>query len=55
MERPSFRKKNRQNSIVSAEVASVPTEEVMFKAPVASVSLFVFSQFTSSLRSCSAA
>ena len=41
--------------MVRAEVASVPTEDVMFRAPVASVSLLVFSQFTSSERSCSAA
>jgi hypothetical protein len=36
-------------------VASVPTDDVMLRAPVASVSLFVLSQFITSLRIWSAA
>ena len=53
MERPSLRKKKRQKSIVRPDVANVPTDEVILMAPVASVSLLVSSQVTSSVRSAS--
>ena len=50
IERPSLRKKNRQNSIVKPEVTIESRDDVIDRAPVASDCLFEFTHSISSVR-----